>query len=731
MLRLRVWLILLGADVRGKALREWFARAALRGRGSRWAWVGLTVIGVCLLAAQGWASLYLAHWNVWGILPEWKEEVWADLESCFWLDDDLDLRARAAHVYLAWFGGAIATTCLELLVLRWAFLWFRVRRLLSTRDRCFKCGYTVAGLGVMESATAADRPGADDGIDAWLTCTECGSETPAVALWGEIAERGGAAEPAASRSNTPALGPTEVPVVDTPKSQRYFRPSTPNQSRVIRVLWTRNRIRAVARVTAVAAGLALLGYAGWWTVREVGIRSQAAIALKERPAAESINAMMREGMPAQVDGRRTVAEIIAQAKKEYDAINTDFLARHKDVDDEYDAFYPDASVISSAREELKTDGDRANKQYSLLLMEEVRASNVYRLLDELPEAAAVTDHEFRPIDSTAPYSASWMGNSRSVLRICIARMKIARDASDLADFQRAARSARAIGGQFSDHGPLLNWLVAISINQTLLRELSAAVTPEVDRAWVEAVAIESANLSAPSFAESLRYERLWIMDAIGWYFSDPARVRSGLRAPELKDKLGVGAVELSILGLAEPDEPGGPRPRLGTYEENRDALDRQFEWYVGAAAVDPFERRKPTFPTQPQSNGLVIPESLSGVLGMALRGRTHAAIPRRGLELMLMIERHRLDRGTYPEKLEDIGPRALAPALFDPFSGQPMRYKRIDPAIDEFHRGYLLWSVGYDAVDDGGKMHPVTQYSAVTKSGEGTDIIINDPHGLW
>lgn len=730
MLRLRVWLILLGADMRGKALREWFARAAAQGRGARWAWLALAVIGVCLLAAQGFGALYLAHWYVWGILPEWKEEVWSDLESCFWLDDDLDFRARAAHVYLVWFGGSVVATCLELLLLRWAFLWFRVRRLLSTRDRCFKCGYTIAGLGVAESAAAETQPACGDGMDAWLTCTECGRKTPAVVAWGEIAERSRAAEPAASRSNTPAPSPTEVPVADPPKSQRYFRPSTPNQSRVIRVLWTPKRVRSVVRFTAVAVGLGVIAYSSWWTTREIGIRSQAAIARKERPTAESINALMREGMPARVEGRRTVAEIIAQAKKEYDAINTDFLARHKDVDDKYDSFYPDASMISSARQELKTDEDRANKQYSLLLMEEIKASNVYKLLDELPDADRPTPFEFTPVDAVGPRTPGWMG-SRVIVRICVARMKLARDVGDLEEFMHGAKDLQAISRWLGGGGGLIAWLLATSADQSLIRELSAALAPSIDRAWVDAISAVFAESPVHSLEASIEVERLWMLNGLGWYFSDPSRVRKGLGAPELKDKLGVGATDLSILGLAEPEEPGGPRPRLGTYEENRDAIGRLSDWAKRAATQDAFDQRLPDSPTVPQSNGLVILDSLQPVVLRVVRTRSQHAIPRRGLELMLLIERHRLDHETYPEELEDLGPRAVSSALFDPFSGQPMRYKRIDPAIDEFHRGYLLWSVGYDAVDDGGKQNEHGQYNAVIKGGEGTDIIINDPHGLW
>ncbi len=726
MLRLRVWRILLGANVRGKALREWFVHAAAQGRGARWAWLALAVVGVCLLVAQGFGALYVAHWAVWDSFPESWDEVWSDLQSCLRLDEDAEVRELAGPMYALWVGGAIATTCLELLALRWAFLWFRVRRLLSTRDRCFKCGYTIAGLPAVQQAHA-------DGIDAWVTCAECAGKSPAVSAWGELVERPGAgpevgAPPQSSDGPRGADPPADTGDVPSDRA-RFFRPSTPSDSRVIRVLWTPKRVRFVARFTALAVGLGVIAYSSWWTIREIGIRSQAAIARKDRPTAESINALMREGMPARVEGRRTVAEIIAQAKKEYDAINTDFLARHKDVDDKYDSFYPDASMISSARQELKTDEDRANKQYSLLLMEEIKASNVYKLLDELPDADRPTPFEFTPVDAVGPRTPGWMG-SRVIVRICVARMNLARDVGDLEEFMRGAKDLQAISRWLGGGGGLIAWLLATSADQSLIRELSAALAPSIDRAWVDAISAVFAESPAHSLEASIEVERLWMLNGLGWYFSDPSRIRKGLGAPELEDKLGVGATDLSILGLAEPEEPGGPRPRLGTYEENRDAIGLLSDWAKRAATQDAFDQRLPDSPTVPQSNGLVILDYLQPVVLRVVRTRSQHTIPRRGLELMLLIERHRLDHETYPEKLEDLGPRAVSSALFDPFSGQPMRYKRIDPAIDEFHRGYLLWAVGYDAVDDGAKQSEHGQYNAVIKGGEGTDIIINDPHGL-
>jgi hypothetical protein len=64
---------------------------------------------------------------------------------------------------------------------------------------------------------------------------------------------------------------------------------------------------------------------------------------------------------------------------------------------------------------------------------------------------------------------------------------------------------------------------------------------------------------------------------------------------------------------------------------------------------------------------------------------------------MLAVERYRLKKGKWPEKLDDLKPDFLAAVPNDPFDGKPLRYvKRAD--------GVTVYSVGHDGKDDGGKI---------------------------
>ncbi len=62
----------------------------------------------------------------------------------------------------------------------------------------------------------------------------------------------------------------------------------------------------------------------------------------------------------------------------------------------------------------------------------------------------------------------------------------------------------------------------------------------------------------------------------------------------------------------------------------------------------------------------------------------------------LAVERYRLARGKLPEALGQLVPDYLAAVPEDPFDGTPLRYRRTE-------RGFVVYSVGEDGNDDGGK----------------------------
>jgi len=66
----------------------------------------------------------------------------------------------------------------------------------------------------------------------------------------------------------------------------------------------------------------------------------------------------------------------------------------------------------------------------------------------------------------------------------------------------------------------------------------------------------------------------------------------------------------------------------------------------------------------------------------------------------LAVERFRLANGQLPENLNELVPQFLSAVPSDPFDGQPLRYHRLA-------KGYVIYSIGRDGRDAGGREKPV------------------------
>lgn len=71
----------------------------------------------------------------------------------------------------------------------------------------------------------------------------------------------------------------------------------------------------------------------------------------------------------------------------------------------------------------------------------------------------------------------------------------------------------------------------------------------------------------------------------------------------------------------------------------------------------------------------------------------------RTAQAALAVQRYRLATGKLPDSLSDIIPEYLESVPKDPFDGEELRYKKLDP-------GFIVYSIGDDLSDDGGKEKP-------------------------
>ncbi len=87
--------------------------------------------------------------------------------------------------------------------------------------------------------------------------------------------------------------------------------------------------------------------------------------------------------------------------------------------------------------------------------------------------------------------------------------------------------------------------------------------------------------------------------------------------------------------------------------------------------------------------------ALSRIMDINIRSIAHLSAAR----VALAVERYRLATGKLPDTLEDLVPTYLDTVPIDPFNGISLRYGKLE-------RGFVVYSVGVDGKDDGGKERP-------------------------
>ena len=103
-----------------------------------------------------------------------------------------------------------------------------------------------------------------------------------------------------------------------------------------------------------------------------------------------------------------------------------------------------------------------------------------------------------------------------------------------------------------------------------------------------------------------------------------------------------------------------------------------------------------------KSTSKVIGDILITLLFPAVRKLEHAYArgeqSTRNLHVAFALESYRLDKGRYPAKLDELAPKHLAAIPGDLYSGKALKYQPSE-------KGYLLYSVGVNGEDEGGRWY--------------------------
>lgn len=164
-------------------------------------------------------------------------------------------------------------------------------------------------------------------------------------------------------------------------------------------------------------------------------------------------------------------------------------------------------------------------------------------------------------------------------------------------------------------------------------------------------------------------------------------------------------------------------PTLAETEERADELWAAFVRDVDAPSS---ERWRSAADAELLTAGRGPTEKLPAIVIPALlraeRGHLQLELQTEGVRTLVAIERHRRDHGGLPDRLADLVPEYLHAVPLDPLNNdQPLVYR-----LDGSELGYVLYTVGFDGVDDGG-MPAERVYDAFAPDAKGVDFFFTQP----
>lgn len=253
--------------------------------------------------------------------------------------------------------------------------------------------------------------------------------------------------------------------------------------------------------------------------------------------------------------------------------------------------------------------------------------------------------------------------------------------------------------QVRTEGALIHYLVGMALNTIAFRPLREELPRLHNRAALERIVriVQAYETRRVPLWTAIEQERLFIL---GTY-----------------DKLAKGEITLSDISEREPSPApssdygvAAPLVNLAVPELNR-LMNRMKQ-----ELQKPFhERDRAVFEQEPRQllNAILYP-----VVSPSVRRELGEVAMVRLVGCAAAIRLYHQRTGKYPESLEAL---QLGEMIRDPFSGEPFRY-RVDPK-----RGFLLYSVSENGVDDGGY---VPYEGAPEERGDLSAVVVRPPESL-
>lgn len=276
---------------------------------------------------------------------------------------------------------------------------------------------------------------------------------------------------------------------------------------------------------------------------------------------------------------------------------------------------------------------------------------------------------------------------------------------------------------------LLQRLVASSIERSVMScvsmDAASGILPDDVIALIKA---SNQRWAMPDRMHTVRGERLFMLDQVQRYHDRRGRrILGGPHAMPEVDPSGYGVNRppayrnmLSVLS-----------PRHAEIVRQADAVFADVERHAASPLWQQHERfHSPEFQAILGAAEQDLLETLDVVVSPLVLTLTELCAVGCDVELALAGYRHA--HGKLPDAIDQLVPEYLGTIPVDPFSrsGEPLRYARGEWTTLEGGPGgeYIIYSVGYDGADDGGKPPPQAMSNALKPGYAGTDYILNDPN---
>ncbi len=331
------------------------------------------------------------------------------------------------------------------------------------------------------------------------------------------------------------------------------------------------------------------------------------------------------------------------------------------------------------------------RERTLEVADRLEAAGVLDALDRLaacPRAMRPIATDGRMVDVLLPE----LGLMRGIARYESMRLSLASSSGDWEAVARSLEHSLAMARVCTRQGTLIEHLVGHAIMSLALTELRTAVaTHEPDQAAIERLlAVIERQQPMAEIAIALDSERLMVMDMIQATHTDDGDGSGRLMLSEFgayQASLGMGTFKIPLMGSKVSNVAGMVFP---SRKETTDKANSYYDACIAWSRQTRVERAGGSFDPdrwviENIGWGDLVLRHMLPAIGRASVAADSANSELHGTRLMLLIERHRLRHGAYPESLDGLG--VDPEALHDPRAGGPFGYRVDAPAVPN---GYVL-----------------------------------------